>query len=92
MLLPRRARAAKLGKPAMKFLPLLGKLLKDDEVVAVLEQADMEVIYDFDRLHENTPDKYWAESKKHGYNCGLTLIRSSTLFFYTLRPLTVSRR
>ena len=51
----------------MKFLPLLGKRLKDDEVVDVLEHGEMEVVYDFDRLHENAPDKYWAESKKDGY-------------------------
>ena len=56
-----------MGKAAMKFLPLLGKALKDDEVIDVLEHAEMEVVYDFDRLHENTPDKYWAESKKDGY-------------------------
>src|SRR4051794_10796508 len=51
----------------MKFLPLLGKALKDDEVVDVLKDAEMQVVYDFDRLHENTPDKYWTESKKDGY-------------------------
>jgi hypothetical protein len=72
-----------LGKAAMKFLPLLGKALKDDEVIDVLEQAEMEVVYDFDRLHENTPDKYWAESKKDGYQLrfGADQILS-TIFLY----------
>jgi hypothetical protein len=56
-----------LGKAAMKFLSLLGKRLKDDEVIDVLEYAEMEVVYDFDRLRENTPDEYRAESKKDGF-------------------------
>src|SRR5438876_10511372 len=51
----------------MHFLPLLGKHLKDDVVMEVLEDEDIEVIYDFDRLHENTPDKYWASSKRLGF-------------------------
>jgi len=51
----------------MTFLPLLGKMLKDDEVIEILEGLDMDVIYDFDRLHENTPDIYWATSKPEGF-------------------------
>jgi len=51
----------------MTFLPLLGKQLKDDEVIEILEDLDMEVIYEFDRLHENTPDIYWATSKPKGF-------------------------
>ena len=50
----------------MNFLPLLGKMLKDDEVIEILEGSDMEVVYDFDRLHENMPDIYWATSKPKG--------------------------
>jgi hypothetical protein len=52
----------------VKFLSLLGKQLKDDDVLDVLESRDIEVIYDFDRLHENTPDKYWATSQKDGFS------------------------
>jgi hypothetical protein len=51
----------------MQFMPLLRKKLKDDEVIEILERFDMEVIYDFDRLHEGQPDKYWAASKKNGF-------------------------
>jgi len=73
-----------LGKTTMKFLPLLGKRLKDDEVVDVLENAEMEVVYDFDRLHENAPDKYWAESKKDGYQFGFDADQIlSVIFLYT---------
>jgi hypothetical protein len=49
------------------FLPLLGKMLKDDEMIEILEGSDMEVIYDFDRLHENVPEIYWATSKPQGF-------------------------
>lgn len=51
----------------MHFLPLLGKQLKDDAVVEVLEYHDIEVIYEFDRLHENLPDEYWAAAKSDGF-------------------------
>jgi len=51
----------------MEFLSLLGKRLKDDDVIEVLEHLDIEVVYAFDRLHENTPDVYWAASKNEGF-------------------------
>ena len=51
----------------MKFLPLLGKKLKDDEVIEILEGLDMDVIYEFDRLHEGQPDIYWAAAKSEGF-------------------------
>jgi len=51
----------------MTFLPLLGKQLKDDEVIDILEGLDMVVTYEFDRLHENMPDIYWAASKPKGF-------------------------
>jgi hypothetical protein len=44
----------------MKYLPLLGESLKSDEIIDLLELHDVDVIYDFDRLHENIPDQYWA--------------------------------
>ena len=51
----------------MKFLPLLGKKLKDDEVIEILDGLDMEVIYIFDRSHENMPDIYSAPSEPKGF-------------------------
>lgn len=50
----------------MHLLPLLGKSLKDDDVIDLLEDMEMDVIYDFDRLHEGQPDKYWAAAQKTG--------------------------
>jgi hypothetical protein len=51
----------------MKLLPLLGKQLKDDEIIEILEGLNIDVIYEFDRLHENQPDIYWAASKPEGF-------------------------
>ena len=37
---------------------LLGKKLKDDDILDVLEDYEIEVVYDFDRSHENIEDIY----------------------------------
>ncbi|MEQ1839820.1 MAG: hypothetical protein ABL994_05385 [Verrucomicrobiales bacterium] len=67
----------------MKYIDLLGKHLKSDDVIDVLECDDLEVIYSFDRLHENQPDVYWATSRAEGiqmrFNADQIL---DTLFFY----------
>lgn len=67
----------------MKYIDLLGKQLQSDDVIDVLECDDLDVIYAFDRLHENQPDEYWVASKAEGvqmrFNEDQTL---DTLFFY----------
>ncbi|WP_028104296.1 hypothetical protein [Pseudoduganella violaceinigra] len=45
----------------------LGLNLKSDEVIELLDSLDMQVVYDFDRLHENTPDSYSSSSKSTGF-------------------------
>ena len=40
----------------MHLLPVLGKSLKDDDVIDILDDMEMDVIYDFDRLHEGQPE------------------------------------
>ena len=50
----------------MHLLPLLGKLLKDDDIIDILDGMEMVVIYDFDRLLEGQPDKYWAAAQEAG--------------------------
>jgi hypothetical protein len=50
----------------MKLLPFLGKTLKSDEVIDLLEVHGVEVTYDFDRSHENMPDIYWAAARDLG--------------------------
>ena len=57
--------------------------MKSDDVIEVLECDDLDVIYSFDRLHENQPDEYWVASKAEGvqmrFNEDQVL---DTLFFY----------
>jgi len=71
----------------MNFLPLLGKRLKDDEVTDVLESAQIEVVYDFDRLHENVPDRYWAASKKDGFRFGFDANQILQVIFLYVEPI-----
>ena len=52
----------------MKLNTLLGKKLKDDEIIEILESYDIGVVvYDFDRSHENMDDVYWAKSEESGF-------------------------
>ena len=49
----------------------------------ILEIFDVEVIYDFDRLHENMPDAYWAHFKKQGFLLNFDAEQKlSTIFLY----------
>ena len=50
----------------MDYLPLLEMHLKSDEIIDLLETYDMEVVYEFDRLHENLPDEYQARCAELG--------------------------
>ena len=51
----------------MQFLQLLGRQLKDDSIMEILELHDIDVIYEFDRCHEGIEDIYWAEFRKDGF-------------------------
>lgn len=67
----------------MKYIDLLGKKLKSDDVIDVLECGDLDVIYAFDRLHENQPDEYWVASKAEGVQMRFDEEQTlDTLFFY----------
>ena len=50
----------------MKFIPMLRQHLKSAEMLDLLETYDMEVIYEFDRTHENMPDEYWTKCLELG--------------------------
>jgi hypothetical protein len=54
----------------VQILSYLGKPLKSDEVIELLEIFDMTVVYDFDRLHENSPDAYHASAQAGGFQFG----------------------
>ena len=52
----------------MNLSKLLGRKLKEDETIDVLKECGVDkVVYDFDRLHENEPDVYWAGSEAKGF-------------------------
>jgi hypothetical protein len=71
----------------MEFLPLLGKRLKDDEIIEVLESACMDVIYDFDRSHENIADCYWTTAKKDGYRFKFDADQILAVIFLHVAPI-----
>lgn len=69
----------------MKLLSLLELALKSDEVIEVLEHYQISVVYDFDRLHENTPDVYWASSPQAGFELRFNEKQVlDTIFMYAL--------
>ena len=70
----------------MQLLPLLGRQLKDDDVIAILEGFEMEVVYDFDRLHEGQPDKYWASSEPAGFQLGFDAGQTLYICFLHITP------
>nr|CAP47552.1 putative integron gene cassette protein [uncultured bacterium] len=45
----------------MKHLDLLGTPLKSEFLFDLLETYDIQVVYEYDRTHENLPDEYHAE-------------------------------
>lgn len=51
----------------MNLTVLLGLALKSDEVIEMLEIFDLSVVYDFDRLHENSEDQYWVSAHQAGF-------------------------
>jgi hypothetical protein len=51
----------------MQLAQYIGQKLKSDSVIEFLEYFDMEVIYDFDRLHESTPDSYSSCAREAGF-------------------------
>jgi hypothetical protein len=71
----------------MNLSKLLGKRLRDDEVLDVFEACQIQdVIYDFDRWHENLPDKYWAQAKAFGFQLGFNHVQVLNVVFCYIIP------
>lgn len=70
----------------MTALSLLGKSLKDDEIIEILEQFDVDVVYSFDRIHENTPDVYWAAVKSAGFQLRFNEQQALDTIFCYIEP------
>ncbi len=50
----------------MEYLDLIGTPLKNDTLLDLFETYDVEVIYRYDRTHENMDDEYVAEIPEMG--------------------------
>jgi len=64
----------------MKYLDLLGIALKDDRLCDLFETYDVEVVYEYDRTHENLADEYRAEI----HDLGLQFVFDDKQRFKTL--------
>lgn len=64
----------------MKYIDLLGKHLKHDLLNDLFETYSVDVVYNYDRTHENLPDKYHAAIP----DLGLEFIFDEKQMFYTL--------
>lgn len=51
----------------MKLVDYLRLHIKSDEILELLEHFAMDVIYHFDRIHENTPDYYDSSAREAGF-------------------------
>jgi hypothetical protein len=54
----------------VKLVEYLGLSLKDDAMIDLLECHDVDVVYHFDRIHENEPDSYSAAAHAAGFELG----------------------
>ena len=64
----------------MKYIDLLGKSLKSDFLIDLLETYDTQVVYEYDRTHENLADKYHVEIA----DLGLRFVFDETQILQTL--------
>jgi hypothetical protein len=70
----------------VKLIEYIGRQLKEDVVVELLERHDMEVIYRFDRLHENSPDEYTAAAPEAGFELSFDDRQVLTTVFCHVEP------
>jgi hypothetical protein len=72
----------------MNLNALLGKKLKEDDIIDVLEFYEIEnVIYDFDRSHENIEDAYWASAIAAGFQLRFNQDQVLQTIFCCIAPL-----
>ncbi len=50
----------------MRYTEIIGEHLKSDFLCDLFETYDVEVIYEYDRTHENIEDEYHAEMEELG--------------------------
>lgn len=70
----------------MNLFSLLGLALKSDEIIEILEHYEISVVYDFDRLHENIPDVYWASFHEAGFELRFNERQALAAIFMYVQP------
>jgi len=76
----------------MDFISLLGKKLKDDEIIEILEDNNLQTVYEFDRMHENMDDIYWVEAKNKGYVFRFNKDQIlDTIFLYIMKDMNINK-
>ena len=65
---------------------LLGRKLKDDEILEFIGNHDLKVWYDIDTDHENIPDAYWIQDYTHGLEIKCDENQIVSCCFLFLRP------
>lgn len=65
----------------------IGRQLKDDLILDLIERHELKVHYNLDTLHENRPDEYWIEDFAHGMALVADERQMITTCFIYLRPL-----
>ena len=51
----------------MNLIEHLGRALKSDDLIELIELHDLNILYHIDTLHENTPDSYSVQSEELGF-------------------------
>lgn len=65
---------------------LIGKKLKDDEVLEFIGDHGLKVWYDIDTDHENIPDAYWIQDFAHGLEIKCDENQIVSVCFIFMRP------
>jgi hypothetical protein len=60
--------------------------MKSDEVIDLLEHFEVDIIYDFDRLREGTPDQYSASVPDEGFELRFDESQVLTTIWCYIRP------
>ncbi len=70
----------------MQLVSYLGKNLKSDSIIELLERFHMDVVYAFDRLHENAADSYSSSAKSAGFEFRFDETQLLSVIWCYIRP------
>ncbi len=70
----------------MQLVQHLGRALKSDELLDLIELQDLKIQYHVDTLHENTPDSYSARSEDLAFELLFNENQILTTVFHYISP------